>query len=75
MATALQERYFPFQDKPQIYKEIPPKRYMPFAVESDVVITQKYLPSVSFLKRLILLGELSHLQNYYKETYCIICSR
>lgn len=48
---------------------------MPLAIESDVVITQKYLPSLSFPKRLLFLSELSHLQNCYKETYCIICSR
>lgn len=77
MARALWARHFTFQDKSQIYKEIrpPPKIYMPLAIESDVVITQKYLPSLSFLKGLLLLGELSYLQNHYRETYCIFCSR
>lgn len=60
MARALWATHFTFQDKSQIYKEIPPKIYMPLAIESDVVITQKYLPSLSFLKGLLLLGELSY---------------
>lgn len=57
----------PFKINPRCIRKSP-KRCIPCVMESDVIIIQKYLPSLPVLIWLLPLS-------YKKKTYCIPCSR